>query len=279
MPSTILGEKAIVIPAGTTAQRPTPAEGMFRFNTDTGVKAVEHYNGTRWVPHGKSDGSSPESAAISGWHLKQSYSSLSSGTYWIKNDRMPNALQMYVNMTREGGGYDFYAFDGNGTTARYTYDNHSGVALGLDIVYPRSKEHWIAMREYVGNVLGKTGSGLTAFFRTCGKITQYDRRPNGVAPEGNYTGTWGIDAGNYTSFIARDPVYYGTGMPDWKTPDKGRWWLRDTVHNEPNGDHDANGFLTINVFPTDYNGADLDFNDGGATYTGTSYLVSTNMKP
>jgi hypothetical protein len=34
-------------PAGTTAQRPTPATGMMRFNTTLVV--MEIYNGTAWV--------------------------------------------------------------------------------------------------------------------------------------------------------------------------------------------------------------------------------------
>jgi hypothetical protein len=34
------------LPAGTTAQRPTPTTGMMRFNTTTG--AVEVYNGSSW---------------------------------------------------------------------------------------------------------------------------------------------------------------------------------------------------------------------------------------
>jgi len=39
---------AIVVPTGTTAQRPaTPVVGMIRFNTDTGN--FEGYNGTAWV--------------------------------------------------------------------------------------------------------------------------------------------------------------------------------------------------------------------------------------
>jgi hypothetical protein len=281
MPATILRDKDLVLVSGTTAQRPaTPTEGMFRYNTDSGSKVPEYYNGTRWVQFGKRDGSSPEHAALSGWHLKQSFGSLSSGYYWIQSDRMPNPLQMYVNMTRDGGGYDFYAFDGNGTSVNYSYQTHSGTALGLDLVYPRSKEHWIAMREFVNGVLGKTGSAFNNFFLTCAKITQYDRRPNGVAPEGGYTGTYGLDAGNYTSFIMRDPVFYGTGAPDWKVPDGGRWWLRDTTHAEPNGDYDANGLLSTNGGIGDsYNGGDINFNDGGAVLTGTSYLVSTNIKP
>jgi hypothetical protein len=34
-------------PAGTTAQRPTAAAGMMRFNTST--IRMEFYNGTAWV--------------------------------------------------------------------------------------------------------------------------------------------------------------------------------------------------------------------------------------
>lgn len=38
---------AMFLPAGTTAQRPTPATGQIRFNTTT--NAVEVYNGTGWA--------------------------------------------------------------------------------------------------------------------------------------------------------------------------------------------------------------------------------------
>jgi hypothetical protein len=37
---------AAVIPVGTAAQRPTPATGQLRFNTDAG--SFEGYNGTEW---------------------------------------------------------------------------------------------------------------------------------------------------------------------------------------------------------------------------------------
>jgi len=38
----------IQLPAGTTAERPTPSAGMIRFNTT--IKRFEGYNGTDWVP-------------------------------------------------------------------------------------------------------------------------------------------------------------------------------------------------------------------------------------
>jgi len=41
---------ALTLPVGTTAQQPTPATGMIRFNSDTGN--IEVYNGTAWVTAG-----------------------------------------------------------------------------------------------------------------------------------------------------------------------------------------------------------------------------------
>lgn len=43
---TMSGSGAIKLPTGTTAQRPTPATGMLRFNANT--TAFEGYNGTAW---------------------------------------------------------------------------------------------------------------------------------------------------------------------------------------------------------------------------------------
>ena len=44
----LTGVGAVILPVGTTAQRPDPATiGMFRFNTDLAV--FEGYNGIEWV--------------------------------------------------------------------------------------------------------------------------------------------------------------------------------------------------------------------------------------
>jgi hypothetical protein len=40
------GTGAVKVPAGTTAQRPTPATGDFRFNTE--LSSFEGYNGSQW---------------------------------------------------------------------------------------------------------------------------------------------------------------------------------------------------------------------------------------
>lgn len=48
IPLSIISDKAMLIPKGTTAQRPiSPTSGYLRFNTDLG--SIEVYNGTKWL--------------------------------------------------------------------------------------------------------------------------------------------------------------------------------------------------------------------------------------
>jgi len=251
---------AIALPKGTTAQRPgSPAAGMARYNTS--LNAFEFYKATEavWVSVGILDGSSQAAAAPSGQYIATNFPSFTSGLYWIKSTSMPNALRMYVDMTADGGGYDFYPFQGTGTAVSYITDTHSGKALGLELVMPRTKQHWQAMRNYVSNVLGDTGN---TFFQTTGGI---------------YRAT---GSGSYTSYIMRNPTSYGSGAPDWRVLDNGKWWLRDTTFSEPNGDYNLNGFLGLAAggYSLPATVGDLGFNDGGTYSTGTSYLVSTNAK-
>jgi hypothetical protein len=216
-------------------------------------------------------GTSAANPAPSGYWLAQNLKtplSLTSGLYWIKSSLMPNALQMYVDMTQEDGGYDFYSITGGTSISAYG-DTHSGLALGLDLVFPRSPQHWQAMRNYVSNVLGDTGN---AFFQTTYVVYR------------TTTQTGGSRGGNYTGVIMRDPRFYGTGTEDWRTGDGGRWWLRNTTFGEPNGDYSARGFLGLAAGGYSfigYSGGDVSFNDGlNYPYPiGTSYLVSTNAKP
>ena len=209
------------------------------------------------------DGETADSAAPSGYQLAQDYPALSSGYYYIKSSSMPNALEMWVDMVEEGGGYDMYAITG-GTSVNDARNSHSGTALGLDLVYPRSKEHWRAQVNFVRNQLGQTGSNLRSYFVTPGKI-------------------WNTSAGNYTGYVMRNPQFYGNGVPanSWRTGDNGRWWLRDNTYSEPNGNYTPYSFLYFwSSYPPDnYNGQDMLFDDAGTRSTGGNYLVSTNAKP
>jgi hypothetical protein len=206
------------------------------------------------------DGSSAAKAALSGWHLAQ-YSktynlNLVSGTYWIKSPKMPNALQMYVDMTRDGGGYDFYLFTG-ATSCNYVTQDTGASALGLDIYYPRSKEHWAAIYNFAVTV-----SQLSI-------ANDMINRPAGAV----HNTVGGV---NYTSTVMRNSRYYATGTTDWRVPDDGKWYLRDTVSTEPSGDYYGNAFLGL--WSLDAAG-NVTFNDGNSGYsTGTTIICSTNVK-
>lgn len=301
----------IKIPAGSTQQRPnSPRGGALRYNTNE--NKTEFFDKSVWdLTPLERDGSSPETAAESGFALATNFPNLTSGYYWIQSGNMPNPLQMYVDMDEEGGGYDFFPIQ-NGTAVWKVFANaggsgspdHSGRELGLDIWYPRSKFHWRAATNFVRNVLGETGSDYQKYFRTAGAI----HRNNGVI-DGNGDGK------SYTNQLLRNSNFYilpfttatrGTsfnqinqGTRDWVVGDRGRWWLRDTTFGEPNGDYSSYGFLGISgsrvststgavvgsgsyTVPEPYNLQDISVNDisNNRDYsTGPFYLVSTNSKP
>ena len=293
------GHDKVILPTHTNSTREaTPASGSIGYNSDK--KTVEIYSSEYdWVALGIKDGSSPGSAVPNGQYLADNFPDFDSGWYWIQSEDMPSPLRMYVDMTEEGGGFDFYPIQGGtsiwvmaDTPTANAYNTGSpvndGVALGLDLVYPRSKYHWRAMSNFVRNVLGETGANYKRYFHTAYAVyrTNSANAPTNGGP-------------SYVDKIMRDPNYYGTGAPDWHVPDYGRWWLRDTVFTEPNGDYHNGQLLSMMgyrvdyatgalssansyVFPEPYNLEDLSFNDIGSTYmhaTGGYYLVSTNAKP
>lgn len=220
------------------------------------------------------DGSTQALAAPSGYWLAQNIGSayLNSGIYWIKTARMPNALQMYVDMIQDGGGHDFYRVTG-GPNVSFITDAHAGTPLGLDLWIPRSKFNWKAARDYATSVIGSADYS-------------YFANVSGIYRTGTTVG------GNYTSFPMRsidyavrigDRIQPNSYAPDWRVLDGGRWWLRDTPYTEPNGDYTLGGFLNgldRGSFPGGtYAYADLLFNDGGTGPTGSTYFLSTNAKP
>jgi hypothetical protein len=186
---------------------------------------------------------------------------------------MTNALEMYVDMTEDGGGYDFYFITAGPSVSTVTETN-GGTSLGLDLVMPRSTGHWKAMSNAViaGIARGssKVGSGIySSFFQTTYGVYRNTNAGNG----GN----------SYTNKVMRSASYGGTtNAADWRVKDGGRWWLRDGTHSEPNGDYTSNGLLGLHAccynFPNPYDNSNIGFNDGGAYSTGLYYLVSTNTK-
>ena len=203
------------------------------------------------------NGLTQETAAESGYCLAENFPSYLSGWYWIKSASMPNALQMYVDMTEDGGGYDFY-FITAGPDVGYVTDTNGGTPLGLDLVMPRSKYHWRAMQNAVLN----------------------------ARPSGTFSDYFATSYGIHRSTDAFGSDFYGQVMNSsdptagkaWGVKDGGRWWLRDTPYSEPNGDYSLNGLLAGGMY-SHWDLQDLDLNDQGAYSTGSFYLVSTNSKP
>ena len=243
------------------AGRPnSPQVGYLGYNTEE--EAIEIYNGTEWQSAGsaKLDGSSPDKASTSGLQLVTDNPGLSSGLYWIKSASMPNALQMYVDTSQDGGGYDFYATKGSGPSVSYITDNHAGVALGLEMWEGRSRNCWLAATQAV-NALDS--GNFSSYWEGVGHVY----KPNG--------------GGNYTGCIMRSSYYGGNNCNEWRVKSGNRWWIRDSTHSEPNGDYSGNGFQRI------YSGSrpsvgsvstNMGFNDGGAYAIGNYYLLSTNAK-
>lgn len=195
------------------------------------------------------DGSSAPNAAESGFALKRTHPELPSGMYWIKSHTMPKALEMYVDMKC---GYDYYAIK-NGKEVTCISDEHSGAALGLSLVSPRSQKHWLSMKEYATKLGGERWSSwlrAIAVYRT--------QTSNG---------------GNYTRYCMNS----ASNVPDWRVEDGGQWHLRSTPYGEPNGDYTHGGLLGLRSMNDE---GDVIFNDLTAGFsTGTTYLVSTNMCP
>lgn len=166
------------------------------------------------------------------------------GDYWIKTPK-GQVLQVWCDMSTEGGGYTFFPVASGISTASSTANN-TCKTYGLDIVYPRSKAHWTSMMAKYGSSYFKTVPGIS--------------KPS--------------NGGSYTTCAMRDPKSYGSGCKDWRVPDGGRWWLRDSVYSEPNGDYTANCWLALQSFSP----SSLTFNDGGCAYNTTKYVCSTNDK-
>jgi len=249
---------------GDTGQRSNPAPGSIRFNVDTGL--FEYYDGNNWVrADSKEDerlvGNSSGNPAESGWDLVRERPNISNGYYWIQNGDMPDPLEMYVDTVYDGGGYDFYPLSGNSDS---DFRSLSGTenSIGLEMVMPRSPNHWRAMSDFTNNVLGTT---IETYFN--GHVGKIFRKTDSQG------------SGDYTGQIMRSSLYSGGGAQDWETGDGGRWWLRNSTYSEPNGDYDFGSPLASRNISNPYNGQNITFNDGSRYTASAPWLYSTNRKP
>lgn len=182
--------------------------------------------------------------------------------FWIQSPRMPDPQLMWVDFEQDGGGYDFLAIH-DGFSGTRVDDDHSGRKLGLDIFYPRSRGFWVALKNFVLNVVG--AQYMRDYLGTAGAVYRD-------------TETYG-NGGNYTWVPMRDPRYFGRGAPDWKVPDGGPWWIRDTPYSEPNGNYPMRGYLMCPWRNWNDNGQWPDritIDDQGGVSPGKKFVLSTN---
>jgi hypothetical protein len=186
------------------------------------------------------DGSSSSCPAYSCLEILNNGYSNGDGNYWIQP--ASTVIEVTCDMGTEGGGYTYYPVSGGISTNRYT-DNNTCKNLGMDIVYPRSKDHWQSM-------INRFGTSYFPFIPGVYKSSS----------GGNYTGC----------------AMNSSGCSGWRVGDGGRWFLRSSAYSEPNGDYEANCWLGTRDVG---NPNDITFNDGNCQYGGSSYICSTNDKP
>ena len=120
--STFSSTGALSISKGTTGQRPTPASGMFRFNTTT--TEFEGYNGTAWASVGGAALSNDTSTATNVFPLFASATSGSASTLFTSNAKL-----LYKPSTGEFQASELVASNGifvNNTTVSVSYTVASG---------------------------------------------------------------------------------------------------------------------------------------------------------
>lgn len=115
------GAGAMILPSGTTLQRPTPVNGMIRYNSQTGYSEV--YQQSNWNSIGITfNGTSPTTAFRSSADITNQ---AASGVYYIKTANMASAQQYFVDYSTAGGPWVriFLASTDNYNQTSFSWDN------------------------------------------------------------------------------------------------------------------------------------------------------------
>lgn len=121
----VVGTDAMLLPVGTTAQRPTGATGYLRFNTTTA--AFEGYNGSSWTSVGGANVTNDTSTATAVYPL---FANVTTGA--ATNVYTSNAKLLYTPSTGEFQSGELYANNGvlthaNQVTSSYTVPTNANV--------------------------------------------------------------------------------------------------------------------------------------------------------
>jgi len=125
---------AILLPSGTSAQRPSAVAGMMRYNSTSGTAEV--YSQGSWNAFGTVANGLTATTPFT--KSSDMVNQSSNGTYWIQTKNMTSAQQYYVDYTSTTGGpwvRIFLANTDNYNQTSYSWDNAQSSNMLLDSAY------------------------------------------------------------------------------------------------------------------------------------------------
>lgn len=311
MPVTVLGEHAITLPVGTTAQRPTGVAGMVRFNTTTGYMEmfdsgsssykliadaadIYSFSGTiTFSPCGATGRMGPTLA-----QCRTSYTGQPFQATWLNNTNLffvEQGVQYWV-VPKDGnyvietaGAGRNKTFDGQGAIVRSTHTLFSGELLrivvaqqGVNTGLPANigghGASAVSVYRRVGNStqhillsIGGGGSGLANNSAASIQAARNGQYTNSGVPEGGHGSTWDL------AFAA------GSGLINFWPGGGGGGWLRpgqtggigDGVSKQQNAGgaiaFDALGGFHETLMHGGFGGGGGTGRDGGAGAGGGGY--------
>jgi hypothetical protein len=213
------------------------------------------------------------------------------GWYWLNVYCSVTPLDTVGSAsTRDGAiimddvAYTFYPIRSGGTLSYKAYGYDSCTDIGLAMWVPRTKDHWkrayqFALNEGLGNGAVASNSQIReqlhpyAIVRTesgCGGCTTEVMNYDTQDPLGVRSNTV------RTSFGA---PYMDEPPGKWQAWDGGRWFIRDTTFNEPNGDYNRGCWLGLNAINEACDNQvfnDLPCTETSGYNSGAIYTCSTN---
>jgi hypothetical protein len=223
------------------------------------LKNLDSYREIDGALHLRMSWATPISTPTSCVDIRIRNPSATSGNYVIQPAGSQQTISVYCDMVTDGGGYTYYACQNCPSVSDASVSVNGCMAVGLQMVVPRTKAHWVAMFDWISS----WGGTVQSFFAAV---------PGIYKPGSGYGPCSGGGNGIMNSNYCTDPN-------GWRALDGGKWWLMDTAFGEPNGDYTGGCLLVIwgltyNFAANEYS---WGFNDGNCqASTGTRYVCSTN---
>ena len=196
---TVSGTGALTVPVGTSAQRPTPATGQFRYNTDIG--GLEYYNGTEW-------------AAVTNVIIDQAIvGDGNTQTFTLSQPASANGLLVSINGVLQNPNIGAYSVAGNQIT-------FSEPPLSTDSIDVRFIASLTSIPGTISNDLSILGNltvsgnivanlGLYTYGNT--QVGQYlNHLPGNIVPSANVTYSLGTSTNQWKDlWVSNNTIYIG----------------------------------------------------------------------